>query len=53
LRYLGRDGVDSEGISRLREILPEKDIKRLVKDASYQETWIADAVKKLRKEIPG
>lgn len=52
LRYLGRDGVDSEVIGRLREILPEKDIRRLVKDASYQETWIADAAKKLRKEIP-
>lgn len=40
LRHLGRDNVDEAVIRQLRELLRERDRRRLIKDTRYMEDWL-------------
>jgi hypothetical protein len=47
LRYLGRDAVDQEIISRLRSALSAEDRRRLLHDARCTTGWIAEVAREV------
>ena len=47
LKYIGKARVDDKVVSALRKLLPERDRKRLLKDARYGTDWIYEVVKKI------
>lgn len=50
LRYLGKDGVDSTVVDRIRKALSSKHRSQLIKDARYTTDWIADVVRRIAAE---
>lgn len=49
LRYLGREQVDEKVTTHLRNILPARDRKRLLKDARKLEDWIWEAAQDVNR----
>lgn len=47
LRYLGREAVGAQVVSRLRAVLPAKEKRELVRDARYTTDWIADVARQI------
>lgn len=47
LRYLGKDGVDANVVSKIRKALSPKDRVQLLKDARYTTDWMADVVRRI------
>jgi hypothetical protein len=52
LRYLGKDGVDSTVVSRIRKALSPRNRLQLLRDARYTTDWIAEAVRKIAGSQP-
>jgi len=52
LRYLGKDSVGDETISRIRDRLTPQERSRLRKDAHHITDWIAEAVRLITSERP-
>jgi hypothetical protein len=50
LRHLGRDAVDEQVISRLRQALPVKDRRKLLIDARYTTDWITDVIRRVASD---
>lgn len=47
LRYLGKDAIGEETISRLRRRLSPAECRELLNDARYVTDWVAEAVRKV------
>jgi hypothetical protein len=47
LRYLGRDAINEEIVSRLRSALSVEDRRRLLHDARYTTGWIAEVAREV------
>lgn len=50
LRYLGKDGVDANVVSKIRKALSPKDRAQLLRDARYTTDWMAEVVRKIARQ---
>jgi hypothetical protein len=51
LRYLGRDAIDAEVVSRLRRLSAGQK-RKLLADARYATEWVADVVRRVAADEP-
>jgi hypothetical protein len=50
LRHVGREAVDDQLLTRIRQALSAKDREKLLRDSRYTTGWIADVVRKVAAE---
>jgi Family of unknown function (DUF6088) len=52
LRYLGKEAIKEETVSRLRRKLTARQRKKLLEDAQYTTEWITEVVRRVAAEEP-
>ena len=50
LKYFGRDNVDEKIITQLKQRLPRKEKKELLKNVQFSTEWIYDIIQKIAKD---